>query len=104
MQNLTGKQVRYLRGLGHRLKPVVMIGRGDITPRVMAEIEENLEAKELIKIRIQEGCSLDRKEVAAEIAEKTSGSVAQILGNTILLYRQSAEKIINLPSAKQQTP
>ncbi len=78
-----------------------MVGRGDITPQVMAAIEENLEARELIKVRIQEGCSLDRKEVAAEIAKRSAGSIAQILGNTILLYRQSKEKIIHLPSNQQ---
>jgi RNA-binding protein len=97
MRTLTGKQVRFLRGLGHGLKPVVMIGRGDITSRVLAAIEEHLEAKELIKIKIQEGCSMDRKEVAAELAEKSRASVAQILGRTILLYRQSKEQIITLP-------
>jgi RNA-binding protein len=97
MQTLTGKQVRFLRGLGHGLKPAVMIGRGDITSRVLAAIEEHLEAKELIKIKIQEGCSLDRKEVAAELAEKSRAAVAQILGRTILLYRQSKEQIITLP-------
>ena len=97
MRTLTGKQVRFLRGLGHGLKPVVMIGRGDITSKVLAAIEEHLEAKELIKIKIQEGCSMDRKEVAAELAEKSRASVAQILGRTILLYRQSKEQIITLP-------
>ncbi len=97
MKTLTGKQLRHLRGLGHHLKPVVMIGRDDITEQVMAAVEENLASKELIKIKIQEGCSLDRREVAVRIAEKSKASVVQILGKTILLYRQSPEKLIDLP-------
>jgi RNA-binding protein len=97
MEILTGKQARYLRGLGHNLKPVVMIGRGDLTEQVLVAVEENLAAKELIKIKIQEGCSLDRRDVAVKLAEKTQSCVAQVLGKTILLYRRSPEKLIDLP-------
>jgi RNA-binding protein len=97
MSKLTGKQVRHLRGLGHKLKPAVMVGRGDISPHVLESVEENLEARELIKIKIQEGCSLDRHEAAGLLAEMTRAHLVQILGNTILLYRPSEEKIIQLP-------
>jgi RNA-binding protein len=97
MRTLTGKQVRHLRGLGHKLKPVVMIGRGDISPQVLAAVEENLAARELIKIKVQEGCNLDRREVAAEVAMRTEAFVVQILGRTILLYRPGEDKIIDLP-------
>jgi RNA-binding protein len=97
MKALTGKQIRHLRGLGHHLKPVVMIGRDNITEQVMSAVEENLTAKELIKIKIQEGCSLDRQDVASRIAERAGASVVQILGKTILLYRQSPENHLDLP-------
>jgi RNA-binding protein len=96
MKDLTGKQIRRLRGLGHHLKPVVMIGRDDVTEQVMAAVEENLTAKELIKIKIQEGCSLDRKDVAILIAERSGASVVQILGKTILLYRRSPENLLDI--------
>jgi RNA-binding protein len=97
MDRLTGKQVRFLRGLGHKLKPVVMIGRGDLSLHVIGAVDENLEARELIKIKIQEGCSLDRHEAASMLAEKTRANVVQILGKTILLFRPSEEKTIHLP-------
>ncbi|MEZ4599184.1 MAG: ribosome assembly RNA-binding protein YhbY [Syntrophotaleaceae bacterium] len=97
MNKLTGKQNRYLRGLGHKLKPVVMLGRGDLSEHVLSAVEENLAAKELIKIKIQEGCSLDRHDAATMLSEKTGAKVVQVLGNTILLYRPSEEKIIHVP-------
>jgi RNA-binding protein len=97
MKALTGKQARRLRGIGHHLKPVVMIGRDDITEQVMAAVEENLAAKELIKVKIQEGCSLDRQDVASRLAERSGASVVQILGKTILLYRQGPENLLDLP-------
>jgi RNA-binding protein len=97
MIKLTGKQVRFLKGLGHHLNPVVMIGKGDIGPTLIASLQEALSSHELIKVKIQEGCLLDRKEVAAIISEKADAAVVQILGRTILLYSPAEEKKIKLP-------
>ena len=94
---LTGKQVRFLRGLGHHLKPVVMIGKEEVNDAVLSATEEALEAHELIKVKLQEGCLSDRKEVAAELAAATGAAVAQILGKSILLYRTSKDSKIKLP-------
>lgn len=97
MSQLTGKQTRFLKGLGHHLQPVVMIGKAEIGPAVLASLEEALNVHELIKVKIQEGCLIDRKEVAATIGELTAATVVQILGKTILLYRASDERRIGLP-------
>lgn len=97
MQQLTGKQVRFLRGLGHHLQPVVMIGKEALSDAVLASLEEALEAHELIKVKLQEGCPLDRREAAMTLAEKTGSAVAQVLGKTILLYRQGEKPKVNLP-------
>lgn len=97
MPKLTGKQVRFLRGLGHHLKPVVLIGKEEITPPLLASVEEALAAHELIKVKIQEGCLLDRRDVAQILAERTDAAVAQILGRTILLYRPGEKQKIELP-------
>ncbi len=95
--SLSGKQVRFLRGLGHHLKPVVMIGKDEVSEAVISATDEALGIHELIKVKLQEGCLGDRKNVAAELAKRTKSSVAQILGRVILLYRQSEEQKISLP-------
>lgn len=94
---LTGKQKRYLRGLGHHLKAVIMIGKEEVSPRVVAATDEALEQHELIKVKVQEGCISDRREVATELAQQTSSAIAQIMGRTILLYRVAKEPQITLP-------
>lgn len=94
---LSGKQNRYLRGLGHSLKPVVMIGRHHLSDEVVSATEEALEVHELIKVKIQEGCLEDRRVVAAELAEQTGAAVAQVLGKTFLLYRPAQDPVITLP-------
>jgi RNA-binding protein len=97
MEKLSGKQVRALRALGHHLHPVVMIGRGALSDPVLASVEEALSAHELIKIKLQEGCELDRREAAAALAEACAAGVVQVLGKTILLYRPGDPPVIELP-------
>ncbi len=94
---LTGKQVRFLRGLGHHLKPVVMIGKEEINAAVLSATDEALAVHELIKVKLQEGCLSDRKDVADELAKATNSAIAQILGKSILLFRASEEAKIKLP-------
>lgn len=97
MSKLTGKQVRHLRALGHKLKPVVLVGKEAVTERLIVSCKEQLDTHELIKIKILESCPQDRKEVASELAQHTGASVAQILGRTILLYLPSPAELIALP-------
>lgn len=94
---LTGKQARFLRGLGHNLRPTVMLGRGEISTTVVAALDAGLTAHELVKVKLQEGCQLDRREAAIQLAEATGAAVAQVLGKTLLLYRVSDKKLIPLP-------
>lgn len=97
---LTGKQKRYLRGLGHNLKPVIVVGKGELSEALIRETNEALTAHEFIKVKILESCLLDRDEVSRGLAEACSADVAQILGRTILLYRRGEEPKIVLPSVK----
>ena len=51
-QKLSNSQQRYLRGLSHGLKPVVMVGGKGLTVGVLAELELALEHHELVKVKI----------------------------------------------------
>lgn len=97
MQHLNGKQIRFLRGLGHHLQPVVMIGKEEISGTVLASVDEALKAHELIKVKLQEGCETDRHEAARDLAGKTGAEVVQVLGRTILLFRPGEKEKIELP-------
>lgn len=84
---LTGKQRRYLRSLGHDLKPIVQVGKHGIDDGVVAAVEQALADHELVKLRLGETAGLDRHDAARAIAHRTGSEVAQVLGNTLLLYR-----------------
>jgi RNA-binding protein len=97
---LTGKQKRFLRGLGHALQPVVMIGKGEIGQSLINETTGALAAHELIKVKILESCPLDRHDAAEQLASACGADIAQVLGRTFLLYRRADEPKLVLPSAK----
>jgi RNA-binding protein len=95
---LTGKQRRHLRALGHGLDVIVQLGKGGIDDGLVAAVNQALADHELVKIRVGEAAGLDRHEAAEAIAGRTSSEVAQVLGNTVLLYRANPdEPVIELP-------
>jgi RNA-binding protein len=99
---LTGKQKRFLRGLGHNLKPVVMIGKGEIGDALCEETAAALEFHELIKVKILESCFTGRHQIAESLARECSAEVVQVLGRTILLYRKGKEPKIELPNTDKK--
>ncbi len=94
---LTGKQKRYLRSIANKLKPLFQIGKDGITANQVEAIDEYLERKELLKVKLLETCPLSKNEAAIELSARTKSDVVQIMGNTIVLYRKSPEKIYKLP-------
>jgi RNA-binding protein len=77
------------------------VGKDGIDEGHVAALDQALADHELVKIKIGEGAGLDRKDAADELAEKTHSEVAQVLGNTVLLYRADPDdpKIV-LPKSK----
>ena len=88
---ITGKQRSYLRKLGQELDPVVFIGKNDVTETVIKELDKNLTAQELVKVKIQEGSILEAKPVANELAEMLDAEFVQAIGRKFVLYRQAAD-------------
>lgn len=88
---LSGKQRRHLRGLGHSLRPVVNVGKEGISSQVLQSVEEAYRNNELIKLKIERSCPLGRKEAAAELAVGSKSHLIQVLGRSILLYRPDPE-------------
>jgi RNA-binding protein len=88
---LTGKQRQFLRGLAHPLEPVVRIGRGGASSSVIEETKRSLNAHELIKVRIDNDDSAQRKALAAELANACDAEVAGTIGKLAILYRPRDE-------------
>ncbi|MCL6515974.1 ribosome assembly RNA-binding protein YhbY [Alicyclobacillus sp.] len=88
---LSGKQVRALRALAHHLKPVVQVGKSGVSATLIEQVEEVLDARELIKVSVLETSPLTRDEVGEILVEETGASWVQSIGRTVVLYRRSQE-------------
>ncbi|MCA0171794.1 ribosome assembly RNA-binding protein YhbY [Bacillus sp. RAR_GA_16] len=95
---LTGKQKRFLRAKANRLNPIFQVGKGGVNENMTKQIEEALEARELIKISILQNCEEDRNSVGEQLSTETGAELVQIIGNMVVLYKESEEnKEIILP-------
>ena len=94
---LSNQQKRFLRGLTHKLNPVVMVGDKGLTENIHHEIETALEHHELIKIRIRADRE-QRREWMSEIAEKFKAEQVHSIGQVACYYRRHPENpTIQLP-------
>lgn len=95
---LTGKQKRFLRSKAHHLDPIFQVGKGGVNENMIKQVANALEARELFKISVLQNCEEDKNVVAQQLAEGTGADIVQIIGNTIVLYKESVEKKqISLP-------
>lgn len=95
---LTGKQKRFLRSKAHHLNPIFQVGKGGVNHNLIKQIDDALEARELLKVSILQNCEEDRDDVAATLSKGARAELVQIIGNTIILYKESREnKQLQLP-------
>jgi RNA-binding protein len=91
-RTLSGRAVRYLRGLGHHLDVVVQIGKEGITEGVVAATRAALLAHELVKVKVLQDAPIDRKLAGEALADRAGAALAQTLGRTLLLYKRHPNK------------
>jgi len=95
---LTGKQKRYLRAMAHHLQPIFQVGKGGTNDHLVRHVTEAIEGRELIKVSVLNNCLDDPKEIGQWIADEANAELVQVIGKTIVLYKESKEnKTIELP-------
>jgi len=95
MQTLSPAQRRTLRAKAHHLHPVVSIGQHGLTPAVLHEIDVNLSAHELIKIRVFSDARAERGAMLAQICDTLGAAAVQHLGKLLIVWR---------PAPKEEPP
>ncbi|MBU5311223.1 ribosome assembly RNA-binding protein YhbY [Tissierella carlieri] len=96
---LTGKQRSYLKSIANTMDPIFQVGKNGVTENFIKQVEDALEARELVKIKVLNNSLLDATEVASQIAEEIDAEFVQSIGNKFVLYKESREnKKIELPN------
>ena len=99
---MTSKERARLRGLANGIETVLQIGKDGIGENLIRQADITLEARELIKGRVLDGCMDYTPRTAAEaLAQATDSEVVQVIGSKFVLYRKKkaveAEKKASKP-------
>src|SRR5512139_3394094 len=92
MKTLTPAARRALRAKAHHLHPVVSIGQHGLTPGVLKEIDVNLRAHELIKIRVFGDSRAERATLLERICSELGAAAVQHLGKLLVVWRPAPEE------------
>lgn len=85
---MTSKERAYLRSLANTITAIFQIGKGGISDVLLEQLNNALEARELIKVSVLETAPDSAKKIANEVADGTNSQVVQVVGNKITLFRQ----------------
>lgn len=88
---LNSRQRAQLRGLANTMETILQVGKSGVTENTVKQVNDALEARELIKLRTLETCPTSSRETADEIAEKTGADVVQVIGTRFVLYKESQD-------------
>lgn len=86
---MTGKERAHFRSMANTLQPIFQIGKNGVSDNSIKQIDDALEARELIKITVLETSGEDVREIAHEIAGEVNAEVIQVIGSKFVLYRKS---------------
>ncbi|MEP4889673.1 MAG: ribosome assembly RNA-binding protein YhbY [Aliiglaciecola sp.] len=93
----SNKQKQYLKGLAHPLKPIIQLGNNGLTEGVLAEIDNALSFHELIKVKVPSDDREEKQLIMDAIIRETSAVKLQVIGHTLIMFRQSEDKKISIP-------
>ena len=91
MSKKANQDIKQLRAIGHKLKPVVTIAGNGLSDAVLSELDRALNDHELIKIKLAVGSRAARSAVGQEICDSTGAEMGQSIGNVMVILRRTAQ-------------
>ena len=86
---LTSKQRAQLRGLANNMDTILQVGKDGINENLVKQLDDALEARELVKCRVLENSLLTAREACQELCVLTRSEPVQVIGTKFVLYRTS---------------
>ena len=88
---LTSKQRAVLKGIAAKEDTILQVGKNGIIDTLVIQVSDALKAREIIKMKVQDGAMLSPAEAANELAEKTKSEVVQVIGNKFVLFKRNPQ-------------
>ena len=89
---LKGKERQFFKKEAHSIKPIFQIGKGGLSEEMIQQIQFAIEKRELIKVSLLQNTMEEPQEAAEVLAEQTGSTIIQVIGHTIVLYKQSSKE------------
>ena len=86
---LTSKERAELRSQATTIDTTLMVGKGGVTEALIAEAENQLDARELVKGKVLEGAMMTPREVCDELCAATGAEGIGVIGTKFVIYRFS---------------
>ena len=86
---LTSKERADLRAQANTIDTTLIVGKDGVTENVIAEAENLLTARELVKGKVLETALMSPREVSDEICAATGADGVSCVGNKFVIYRFS---------------
>jgi RNA-binding protein len=107
MKNLEGFQKKYLRGLAHGLKPIVLIGQKGLTDELIKSANQAFQIHELIKVKFNDFKEKEQKEeISRDLETKTGSELVGAVGHIYTFFKQQGDpekRKINVPKRDTQS-
>jgi RNA-binding protein len=94
MSGLSPAERQKLKGLAHKLDPVVIVAGDGLSAAVIAEIDRSLKSHELIKVRVNADRG-EREAMLEEICAKTGAQPVQHIGKILVLFRDKSAGLVD---------
>ena len=88
---LNSRQRAQLRSMANSYQAIFQIGKSGVGEQLIRQVNEALEARELIKLTVLETSPMKARECADSVAAATESDVVQVIGSKFILYKQSKE-------------
>ena len=85
---LSKEKTKYLRQLGHALKPVVTVAGKGLSDTVLAELQRALEDHELVKVKLNVE---DKAALTDQLCQAVEADLVQAIGHIILIHRPAQQ-------------
>lgn len=91
MSKKANQDIKQLRAIAHKLKPVVTIAGNGLSEGVISELDRALNDHELIKVKLAVGSREARTAISREICDRTGAELVQGIGNVVVILRRTGQ-------------
>lgn len=92
MKTLDKTQIKQLKALAHKLKPIVTVGQHGMKDSINDELAIAIEFHQLMKVKINLGDRVERDKLVEELTKEHKAKLVQRIGNIAVLYRRNFDK------------